>query len=162
MLLFIGCGCALYCCWAWFQYISCYCLSPGNELPNSMWFISIHLMLLFIPSSKPLFPAVQSFQYISCYCLSKMGDEQEDSQHNFNTSHVTVYLSPPCIQFMLCIFQYISCYCLSVALSQAMIDAIKFQYISCYCLSPENASSIELEYQFQYISCYCLSLHCYL
>ena len=93
MLLFIGCGCALYCCWAWFQYISCYCLSPGNELPNSMWFISIHLMLLFIPSSKPLFPAVQSFQYISCYCLSHK--EYEGWYESIK-------------------FQYISCYCLSV------------------------------------------------
>ena len=151
-----------------FQYISCYCLSAvavpciavGPDFNTSH--VTVYLQATNYQTACDL------FQYISCYCLSHhpsrcsrlynhfntshvtvyhIRNTRDDMNLlNFNTSHVTVYLSPPCIQFMLCIFQYISCYCLSVALSQAMIDAIKFQYISCYCLSVEWCRTLTIEY----------------
>ena len=76
-----------------FQYISCYCLSLRLCLCSFFLCISIHLMLLFIlwtafPSSFLLI-----FQYISCYCLSSRTKSLFTRCINFNTSHVTVYLS---------------------------------------------------------------------
>ena len=57
-----------------FQYISCYCLSTAS------------IMLLVCDTW---------FQYISCYCLSLTISGSLCSFCHFNTSHVTVYHSPP-------------------------------------------------------------------
>ena len=136
-------------------------------------------MLLFIYSHFGTISVIQVFQYISCYCLSKMGDEQEDSQHNFNTSHVTVYLysarfmgesgyisihlmllficSPCHASIVALIFQYISCYCLSGGNSPFGMIQRNFNtshvtvYLFCYILKVIHS-------WFQYISCYCLSM----
>ena len=91
----------------------------------------------------------------------KMGDEQEDSQHNFNTSHVTVYQQ--CVH---CVFSRIA---ISIHLMLLFIDIVFselsdkfiFQYISCYCLSLKGHSPAWPVYLFQYISCYCLSHSCH-
>ena len=124
---------------------------------QSLYLISIHLMLLFIVD-----------------VLATQG-----GLHNFNTSHVTVYLlyhlvvlfaiiisihlmllfielhpvswrlfllisihlmllfilfRIPCVKDV-SIFQYISCYCLSSCCGASFSEIITFQYISCYCLS---------------------------
>ena len=97
-----------------FQYISCYCLSVSGF--DS--FISAHL-----------------FQYISCYCLSGLSLGLFNDQADFNTSHVTVYLTPRTPTIMVPTFQYISCYCLSSLVIIWFLVPPSFQYISCYCLS---------------------------
>ena len=120
---------------AWFQYISCYCLSrtqqtnwklclnfntshvtvyPSHKLFITSYFqISIHLMLLFISIITP-----SSSSFI-----------------DFNTSHVTVYLQVAKAEYEYEAFQYISCYCLSTKEEKQAWNAKRFQYISCYCLS---------------------------
>ena len=118
-----------------FQYISCYCLSrcswrglaESNISIHLMllfirffcWsygvfkLISIHLMLLFIDTVEVSCVSISSFQYISCYCLSLPLPKLPYGLVNFNTSHVTVYLTRTKGQPMVLAFQYISCYCLS-------------------------------------------------
>ena len=101
-----------------FQYISCYCLSPSHwEWPPGVW-ISIHLMLLFI-GVKVSYPS---------------------GRENFNTSHVTVYLTHYQTGISITIFQYISCYCLSLLPFRLYDPVLLFQYISCYCLSNSSDS----------------------
>ena len=57
--------------------------------------ISIHLMLLFIVNVTKYSQVFALFQYISCYCLSTISLPMKGCPENFNTSHVTVYLSRP-------------------------------------------------------------------
>ena len=118
-----------------FQYISCYCLSVSGF--DS--FISAHL-----------------FQYISCYCLSGLSLGLFNDQADFNTSHVTVYLTPRTPTIMVPTFQYISCYCLSLR-SIARISVI---FISIHLMLLFISFKKTQYYKglaFQYISCYCLS-----
>ena len=100
-------------------------------------------------------------------------------RENFNTSHVTVYLTHYQTGISITIFQYISCYCLSISKSfyncfltisihlmllfinnetAQVAQEILFQYISCYCLSPSGCTTLVAVAPFQYISCYCLSV----
>ena len=62
--------------------------------------VSIHLMLLFISKTyrRSLFPNL--FQYISCYSLSSPSPILLFRYSSFNTSHVTLYLSPVCRLFI--------------------------------------------------------------
>ena len=76
-----------------FQYISCYCLSIRAVHNILITEISIHLMLLFIINTDSFVTVYRKFQYISCYCLSLEDYVLEIKKHNFNTSHVTVYLT---------------------------------------------------------------------
>ena len=97
------------------------------------------------------------FQYIPCYGLSFFRKETYVSCKNFNTSHVTVYLSffllyavrtnisiHPMLRFIsngkrryMCqsLFQYIPCYGLSKPVIFGYDEIQKFQYIPCYGLS---------------------------
>ena len=76
-----------------FQYISCYCLSIRSHIIINSIYISIHLMLLFIILSRCSPGFVYQFQYISCYCLSNFSAIASITFTDFNTSHVTVYLT---------------------------------------------------------------------
>ena len=87
----------------------------------------------------------------------KMGDEQEDSQHNFNTSHVTVY---PSFYYIIIKPRSISIHLMLLFILTVITPILShfiFQYISCYCLSPPTGSPSKHHSKFQYISCYCLS-----
>ena len=55
--------------------------------------ISIHLMLLFIRTGILRTTIKGIFQYISCYCLSVVSSNVILALTDFNTSHVTVYLT---------------------------------------------------------------------
>ena len=135
MLLFISSAIDLYQSPIGFQYISCYCLSRPSVSLVVFSFISIHLMLLFI-------------HYISIFVFFSI---------NFNTSHVTVYLSA-CntsdkrflisIHLMLLFIKkglgqnpaltIISIHLMLLFILSSGVDrrvGNVFQYISCYCLS---------------------------
>ena len=75
-----------------FQYISCYCLSPLEQvLKNKHKRISIHLMLLFI-DSKFIFNVRKNFISIHLMLLFILeGLLTSQNWSDFNTSHVTVY-----------------------------------------------------------------------
>ena len=55
--------------------------------------ISIHPMLLFIKTITDTIEYLNKFQYIPCYCLSDKRGLTDIQMINFNTSHVTVYLT---------------------------------------------------------------------
>ena len=79
------------------------------------------------------------------------------SNHNFNTSHVTVYHDKLKNTIQQVIFQYISCYCLSIQTVAMYYNRIYFNtsHVTVY---PCNKTPTASEASFQYISCYCLSL----
>ena len=97
---------------------------------------------------------------------------------DFNTSHVTVYLSTIVLTAPLAIFQYISCYCLSRWKENTMQNKwisihLMLLFISRWMVLCRFESLISIHlmllfisrdfeqcgvsYEFQYISCYCLS-----
>ena len=77
-----------------FQYISCYGLSRAAKvfLNYCIEFQYISCYGLSVPVIAPFFTS--QFQYISCYGLSSESQNPSSIQKYFNTSHVTVYLSP--------------------------------------------------------------------
>ena len=139
-------------------------------------------MLLFIAVSLATIGFSSKFQYISCYCLSINHLNQQSRQQDFNTSHVTVYLSDSPSSAPERIFQYISCYCLSsnhlggeryelISIHLMLLFIADWKHLR---LIREKDISIHLMLMFigtqlqkdlvasgfQYISCYCLSVHC--
>ena len=118
-----------------FQYISCYCLSKSSRRVHIPNLISIHLMLLFIlfrthDIQKQI---VISIHLMLLFIITFIGILPID--FHFNTSHVTVYLSPSLpfsatfrisIHLMLLFILTTSTY---------RMEFPSFQYISCYCLS---------------------------
>ena len=118
-----------------FQYISCYCLSKGQDMAFIFLYISIHLMLLFIGCvhDGKRWKMGISIHLMLLFIRSDAGNElcvRIISIHlmllfieylakgrfrnlHFNTSHVTVYHEKPKRKPLTGIFQYISCYCLS-------------------------------------------------
>ena len=99
---------------AWFQYISCYCLSYNHN-------------------TLPVLPRYFNTSHVTVYHQLALSDSLTD--WHFNTSHVTVYLLSLYICHTPFQFQYISCYCLSLLLCYHSLLLFAFQYISCYCLS---------------------------
>ena len=119
-----------------FQYISCYCLSVIDSVPSlqpkEFQYISCYCLSPSISLGKQLYCL---FQYISCYCLSGGNFGNWGGNGNFNTSHVTVYHAFPT--------SYPPSFSISIHLMLLFIVLTRelkemesaFQYISCYCLS---------------------------
>ena len=106
-----------------------------NQDFNSLYLVSIHLMLLFI--------------------LAK--SKQKSKWLSFNTSHVTLYPGSGQPIIFIHLFQYISCYSLSCSFLKYFPYSVSFQYISCYSLSRRKTRIRQPDTLFQYISCYSLS-----
>ena len=183
-----------------FQYISCYCLSravksfyrtiqyfntshvtvyQGKRLrcgrPQS---ISIHLMLLFIVVRKAAWLRERKISIHLMLLFINVLKSVHITYHNFNTSHVTVYLRCFMRSSILFQFQYISCYCLSANILAIFHYFYNFNtshvtvYPSCSSAIPFDSVNFNTSHVtvyrkmaraskpatlFQYISCYCLS-----
>ena len=162
-----------------FQYISCYCLSVDYivTLLQMCLFQYISCYCLSRIQQRSNFETMQ-FQYISCYCLSMKEVLQILQIWNFNTSHVTVYLSAigKRKQLLIISIHLMLLFILTPVAYSKIYHHFNtshvtvyhnnrgwnntvciFQYISCYCLSKSFVFYGIMCTSFQYISCYCLS-----
>ena len=141
-----------------FQYISCYCLSIWNT-PSVLPFLKFQYISCYCLSEFGNGADIVCivFQYISCYCLSCPFSAYFTHSSNFNTSHVTVYLTI-FISIDMCIpyfnTSHVTVYPAYVHQASDRFLHFNTSHVTVY---HKQWGAIMNKSIFQYISCYCLS-----